>query len=666
MRLRACLKILRCAAARDFGCGQGGEVRASPQRAVRTEPTKATGKRPAARRVFAQKAVWLRCSSVEDPPGIFSFVPPRHSAFCAKTAPLIIFRQALSFILFAGLLIHGGNAFAQGTAFTYQGRLNVGGSAANGSYDLRFAVYDGDADGNQLGVALTNSAVAVSNGLFTTTLDFGSGTFNASSRWLEIAARTNSGASFTTLSPRQFLAPAPTAIFAATAGSASIFTGTLPPGGLSGAYGSPVLFTNSANTFNGNFVGNGAGLVNVAGTIPAQTITGTNVQALPNRSYVVTNSQLVTLTLPSSPNIGDIVRVAGAGYGGWNLAQNAGQSIPGHNLGPATPWTRLESVGVNYFALASSADGVHLIGAGASILVTSSDSGASWSYRSGANQPNALPGGIAMSADGKRVAVADGAAAGHISLSTDYGTNFTVSPNAPTTSYAAIASSADGDRLVAAAKSGGIYSSSDFGINWATTSAPSNQWCALASSADGSRLVAASTNAGIYISTDFGVSWNLTAAPTNVAWRSVCSSFDGFRLGAVGLSTNIYTSADGGQSWVPSEFSGTQALLSIACSADGLRLATCGAQVVFTSTDGGVNWTNAAGLPPAGWRAAASSATGNLVVADILFGIFGSKICTTTGVAGYLNGGPYSAVELQYLGNGLFLPISHEGTLYIH
>jgi len=52
-------------------------------------------KRPAARMVFAQKAVWLRCSSVDDPPGIFSFVAPRHTAFCAKTAPLIIFRQAL-------------------------------------------------------------------------------------------------------------------------------------------------------------------------------------------------------------------------------------------------------------------------------------------------------------------------------------------------------------------------------------------------------------------------------------------------------------------------------------------------------------------------------------------------------------------------------------------
>src|SRR5260370_40619759 len=92
--LRACFKISRRPAARDFGRGQGGESRASPQRAVRNEPTPATGKRPAARRVFGQKAAWLRparechrsCSVV---------AAPRHPAFCPKTGPLLILKQAL-------------------------------------------------------------------------------------------------------------------------------------------------------------------------------------------------------------------------------------------------------------------------------------------------------------------------------------------------------------------------------------------------------------------------------------------------------------------------------------------------------------------------------------------------------------------------------------------
>ena len=95
LRLRACFKTTRSAAARDFGCGQGGEAGASPQRAVTAEPTPATDKRTAARRVFAEKAIWLRCSSVEDPQGIFSLVSPRHTSFSAKTAPLVVLKQAL-------------------------------------------------------------------------------------------------------------------------------------------------------------------------------------------------------------------------------------------------------------------------------------------------------------------------------------------------------------------------------------------------------------------------------------------------------------------------------------------------------------------------------------------------------------------------------------------
>src|SRR6266498_1851001 len=93
--LRACLKIPRGPAARDFGCSQGGEVGASPQRAVTAEPTLAAGKRPAARRVFAEKAGWLRCSSVTAPLRGCSLVAPRHPAFSTKTGLHVIFRQAL-------------------------------------------------------------------------------------------------------------------------------------------------------------------------------------------------------------------------------------------------------------------------------------------------------------------------------------------------------------------------------------------------------------------------------------------------------------------------------------------------------------------------------------------------------------------------------------------
>src|SRR5580704_8791910 len=96
------------------------------------------------------------------------------------------------------------SARAQGTAFTYQGQLNNGGSPANGSYDLRFAIFDStNLPGALVAGPLTNFATGVSNGLFTVTLDFSAAPFTGAARWLEIGVRTNGSGSFTTLTPRQ-------------------------------------------------------------------------------------------------------------------------------------------------------------------------------------------------------------------------------------------------------------------------------------------------------------------------------------------------------------------------------------------------------------------------------------------------------------------------------
>ena len=118
-------------------------------------------------------------------------------------------------MLLLALASGGLQANPLGTAFTYQGRLNDGGSPANGQYDLQLALFNVVAGPGQVGRTLTNANVAVSNGLFTTALDFGAGTFNGTAYWLEIGVRTNgSVAAFTTLSPRQPLTPAPYALFA--------------------------------------------------------------------------------------------------------------------------------------------------------------------------------------------------------------------------------------------------------------------------------------------------------------------------------------------------------------------------------------------------------------------------------------------------------------------
>lgn len=146
-------------------------------------------------------------------------------------------------------------ASAQGSAFTYQGRLNASGAPANGSYDLQFTLYAfNPVIGYYVAAGpVTNAATTVSNGLFTTTLDFGE-QFTGAALWLEIAVRTNGGGAFFTLSPRQPLTPAPYAI---TAGN--VVSGGLAPG----TYGNAVNFNNPSNQFTGTFTGNGANVTNV-------------------------------------------------------------------------------------------------------------------------------------------------------------------------------------------------------------------------------------------------------------------------------------------------------------------------------------------------------------------------------------------------------------------
>lgn len=124
---------------------------------------------------------------------------------------------------------------AQGTAFTYQGRLNDGANPATGNYDLKFTIYDVSGGGDVVAGPVTNSPTSVSNGLFTVTLDFGAGVFTGAERWLEIAVRTNGGEAFTALSPRPKLTPTPYAITSANLSGplpAVQLTGTIAPASL--------------------------------------------------------------------------------------------------------------------------------------------------------------------------------------------------------------------------------------------------------------------------------------------------------------------------------------------------------------------------------------------------------------------------------------------------
>src|SRR5208337_1874780 len=134
-----------------------------------------------------------------------------------------------------GLFTSETPAFAQGSAFTYQGRLESGGNPANGTYNLAFTLFSTSTGGAPLAASVTNNAVNISNGLFTVTVDFGPNVWDGATNWLQIAVETNGGGNFTALSPRQEVTPTPYAIFAAGVNAAGI-SGTIPESNLAGTY----------------------------------------------------------------------------------------------------------------------------------------------------------------------------------------------------------------------------------------------------------------------------------------------------------------------------------------------------------------------------------------------------------------------------------------------
>jgi len=128
--------------------------------------------------------------------------------------------QLIRFLTALAICVSVHRAAAQGTAFTYQGRLNINGSPANGSYDLSFSIYNAPIGPLALAGPLTNSATAVTNGLFTVRLDFGSNVFAGQICFMQINVESNGVGPYVPLSPRQQLTPTPYAIYSENAGEA--------------------------------------------------------------------------------------------------------------------------------------------------------------------------------------------------------------------------------------------------------------------------------------------------------------------------------------------------------------------------------------------------------------------------------------------------------------
>ena len=126
------------------------------------------------------------------------------------------------------------------TAFTYQGSLQSASMPLNATADLQFRLFDAGSGGGQVGSTLQVSGVLVQNGQVSASLDFGTGAFAGSRRWLEVAVRSPAGSgAYTTLGPRQEVTAAPYATYAS---QAALSANASSLNGQAGAF-----YTNAAN-----------------------------------------------------------------------------------------------------------------------------------------------------------------------------------------------------------------------------------------------------------------------------------------------------------------------------------------------------------------------------------------------------------------------------------
>jgi hypothetical protein len=238
-------------------------------------------------------------------------------------------RIELLAVLLATILLPLSAAFAQGTAFTYQGQLLNNGSPANGTYNLTFSLFATNCGGGIIAGPLTNNCIIVSNGLFTVPIDFGPGALIGTANWLEIGVETNLANSFVTLAPRQELTPIPYAIYAESAGSA----GSLANGTAVGQSEGDTIGSGDLDSFIGGGFGN-----TIEAPVNYSIIGGgdnNTIQAGDNESFIGggTGNSLVTNS-PDSAIVGGLDNSISAGWsfiggGSSNTVNSYGSSIVG-------------------------------------------------------------------------------------------------------------------------------------------------------------------------------------------------------------------------------------------------------------------------------------------------------------------------------------------------
>jgi hypothetical protein len=301
-------------------------------------------------------------------------------------------------------------------------------------------------------------------------------------------------------------------------------------------------------------------------------------------------------------------------------------------LAAAQTWTQTSAPITNWQRVASSADGTKLVALTLNQIYRSTNSGTTW--QKATNSPLVSSSGwssLAGSADGSTwmasvYGVPTYSGNGGIFISTNFGLNW-VRTNAIET-LLGVACSADATKMFAV-DGGSLWTSTNSGATWQQTNLIPIIYFgvvnSISSSADRTRLVIGASNSGVYVSTNQGATWSRTSVPNRVIYHAACSA-DGNTLAVMSPDRWIYISTNSGATWRTNTLPAAS-WISGACSLDGTKMVVAATNgPIYFSTNAGISWYSNS-VPSNNWSAVAMSADGTkLTAASASGGIFTSYV----------------------------------------
>lgn len=232
--------------------------------------------------------------------------------------------------ILASLIFHSSPLRAQTSAFTYQGRLLEDGQPANGIYDFRFVLFPLFNAKFPLTDYVTNYAVGVSNGLFTTAVDFGAAVYSQPELWLQIAVRTNRSkpAEFVIQTPRQQITSAPWAVLASTLPAGAVTATELADGAVTSAKIAAGTIVNADISASAAIADTKLATISTAGKVANSATTATSANT-PNAIVARDGSGNFSAAAVTASSLSG----SGAALTGLNASQLTTGTVPDARLG---------------------------------------------------------------------------------------------------------------------------------------------------------------------------------------------------------------------------------------------------------------------------------------------------------------------------------------------